>query len=228
MRAIGIPKKELAVMYSEEFLSLKDIAEHFDCSKSTVQRKMIEFGIPRRDIGELRSHCPFVPCSKCGKPKSSSRYDVCKDCWAKQNGRERWTGGRLVPLGYVRKKRKFERCLNCRESVKASNKSGYCAECRKLPEIRNNIACKFCMICEKLLSYSNKSGLCRKHSNEARSVKTIFKRKEALKIFDNALSEIGIEGEKKQKAMKVFGNMLNRRFFMGCTGSGVRYLYKIR
>jgi len=215
-------------MYSEEFLSLKDIAEHFDCSKSTVQRKMIEFGIPRRDIGELRSHCPFVPCSKCGKPKSSSRYDVCKDCWAKQNGRERWTGGRLVPLGYVRKKRKFERCLNCRESVKASNKSGYCAECRKLPEIRNNIACKFCMICEKLLSYSNKSGLCRKHSNEARSVKTIFKRKEALKIFDNALSEIGIEGEKKQKAMKVFGNMLNRRFFMGCTGSGVRYLYKIR
>jgi len=130
MQAKYIPKEELRTMYSEEYLSLKDIAEFFDCSKTTIQKRMIEYGIPRRDIGELRSHGLPTPCSKCGKLKSSLKYDVCKDCWAKKHGRERWTGGRLVPVGYVRKKRKFEKCLNCGGSVKASNRSGYCKNVR--------------------------------------------------------------------------------------------------
>lgn len=228
MRAIDIPKKELRTMYSEEFLSLKDIAEYFDCSKSTIQKKMIKFNIPRRDIHELIRNRSQVPCSECGKLKPSGKYSICKDCWAKENGREQWSSGRLVPPGYVRKKRKFEVCLNCKGWIAAWNESGYCKKCRELPKIRREIDNKFCMICEKSITSSSKSGLCLKHSMEARSVKTIFKRKEALVIFDNALSEIGCEGEKKQEAIRVFGNLLNRRFFLGCTGTGVRFLYKIR
>lgn len=229
MRAIDTPKEELTVMYTEKLLSLKDIAKHFGCSKSTIQRKMIKFNIQRRDIGELRRSYSQVPCSRCGKLKpSGSKYTVCKDCWAKEHKRERWSSGRLVPLGYVRKKRKFERCINCKGPIAAWNRTGHCKKCQTLSAIRNDIACKFCIICEKAISQSNKSGLCLKHSMEARSVKTVFKRKEALKIFDNALSDLGVEGEKKQEAMRVFGNLLNRRFFLGCTGTGVRYLYKIR
>lgn len=215
-------------MYEQEFLSLKDIAEYFDCSKSTIQRKMIEFGISRRDIRELRSHCSPTPCSKCGKPKSSSKYDVCKDCWAKEHGRERWSSGRLVPLGHVRKKGRFEKCGNCGGPVATFNKSGYCTKCRRLPGMMKEIACKFCMICEKSISSSSKSGLCLKCSMKMRSVKTVFKRKEALKIFDNALSDLGVEGEKKQEAMRVFGDLLNRRFFFGYTGNEAPCLYKIR
>jgi len=215
-------------MYSEEFLSLKDIAEHFDCSKSTIQKRMIKYSIARRDIHELIRNRSQVPCSKCGKLKPSGKYSMCKACWAEKHGREHWSSGRLVPPGYARKERKFEACLNCKGSVAAWNRSGYCKKCRDLPEIRREIDNKFCTMCEKSITSSSKSGLCHKCSMKMRSVKTIFKRKEALAIFDNALSDLGVEEEKKQEATRVFGNMLNRRFFLGYTGNGVRYLYKIR
>lgn len=207
-------------MYAEEYLSLKDIAEFFDCSKSTIQRKMILYGFPHRDLGELRKHPNRkIPCSMCGKLKPSSKYPMCKACWAEKHGREQWSSGRLVPLSYVRKKRKFVECKNCRGWIAAWNRKGYCKKCQTLPAIRKDIACRFCTICERAIFSSNGSGLCLDCSNTMRSKKTIFKREEALKIIDKALSDLNIEGERRTEILIVFMNLLRRRFFLGYTGN---------
>lgn len=215
-----MPKEELALMYTEKLLSLEDIAEYFNCSKSTVERKMILFNFPRRDIHELRKHPNRkVPCSMCGKPKPSGKYPMCKACWAEKHGREHWPGGSLIPLGYVRKKRKFIVCKNCEGNIVAWNRSGYCTKCRKIPEIRKAIVYRFCTICEKSISYSNKSGLCLDHSNRQRSKKTIFKRDETLKIIDSILVDLNTEETTRTEVLIVFMNLLRRRFFFGYTGN---------
>lgn len=218
MRAIDIPREKLSTMYLEEYLSLKDIAEFLGCSAGAVRRNMINFNIPRRDKCELRSY-PQALCSRCGKLKPSSKHDICKDCWAKKHGRERWPGGRLMPLRYVRTKRKFKVCLNCGGSVAAWNRSGYCVKCYKLTEVKKEMACRFCIICEKAISNSNLSGYCRDCSNGQRLKKTIFKRGEALKIIDRALSDLNTEEETRTEVLMVFMNLLRRRFFFGYTGN---------
>lgn len=210
------------MMYLEEYLSLRDIAELLSCGTSTVHRHLIKHNLPRRPMDEL-NHCPrrMIPCPKrCGRLKSlGSKYKICKDCWAKEHGRTRTASGKLRPIGYVLKKRKFEACKNCGGGVATWNRTGYCIKCWELPEVRNDIGCKFCIKCEKSVSWSNKSGLCPDCSKKMRSVKTIFKREEAVKIFDEALSGLNIEGERKDEVITAFKNLLARRFFLGYTGN---------
>jgi len=207
-------------MYQEEYLSLTDIAEFFGCGTSTVQRHLIKHNIPRRPMNEL-NHGPRrkVPCPRCEKPKSGSKYTVCKDCWAKEHGRTRRASGRIRPLDREPKKRKFEWCLGCRGWIATWNRSGYCAKCWKLTRERREAAPRFCILCEKSISYANQSGLCPDCSNGKRSKKTIFKRKESLKIIDHILSNLNTEEETKNEVMIFFMNLLRRRFFLGYTGN---------
>jgi len=150
-------------MYHREFLSIREIAELLDSDKSVIHREMVKFGIPRRETHELKPDFKAkVPCEKCGEQKlRHSRYKICKNCWDKENKRERYPCGTLVPLRLMpRPKRKFKVCLNCREEIASWNKSGYCGSCYKLPGMKKYIAKIFCKKCGIFITGHGKAGLC--------------------------------------------------------------------
>ena len=164
---IELNKTNLEEMYHKEFLSIREIAELLEVDKSVIHRRMIRLEIPRRETHELKPDYKVkVPCEKCGKLKLRyGKYKLCKNCWDKENGRERYLCDALVPLKFTpRPKRKFKVCLNCRGKIASWNKSGYCSICWKLPGMKKYIANVFCKNCGKAITGHSDTGKCHKCS----------------------------------------------------------------
>lgn len=167
MLSTELNKANLEEMYHKEFLSIRDIADFLESDKSVIHRRMIRFEIPRRKAHELRpDYNSKVLCEKCGKPKlRHGRFKICKSCWDKKNGRERYLCGALVPLKFTpRPKRKFKACLNCKGKIASWNKTGYCSGCWKLSGMKKYIANIFCKSCGKAITGHSDTNKCHKCS----------------------------------------------------------------
>ena len=163
MMSTELNKTNLEEMYHKEFLSIREIADLLDSDKSVIYRRMIRFEIPRRETHELRPDYKVkVPCEKCGEQKLKyGRFKLCKSCWDKENRRERYPCGTLVPLKSMpTPKRKFKVCLNCRGKITRGNKSGYCSKCWKLPGMKKYIANIFCKSCGRAITGHGETGKC--------------------------------------------------------------------
>lgn len=165
-------KDNLEEMYHREFLSIREIAELLESDKSVIHKRMIKLGIPRRKTHELKpDYKDKIPCEICGEQKLRfGKYKICKNCWDKENGRERYPGGTLIPLRLMpRPKRKFKACLHCRGEIASWNKSGYCGSCYKLPGMKKYIAKIFCKKCGKFITGHGATGKCSKCSQDRQS-----------------------------------------------------------
>jgi len=166
---IELNKAELTEMYHNEYLSIREIAYFLEVSRAMIHEKMIKFGIPRRKANELKpSYNEKRPCEKCGEPISIfGRYKICRNCWDKENGRERYPNGCLVPLKNTpRPKRKFKICLNCQGKIASWNRSGYCSKCWNLPGMKKYVSNVFCKKCGKTITGHGKTGKCLKCSRD--------------------------------------------------------------
>lgn len=162
-----LDKANLEEMYHKEFLSIREIADLLGSNKDTIHKKMISFKIPRREVHELKpDYEAKISCEKCGEQKlRHSKYKICKDCWDKENKRERYPCGMLVPLKFTpRPKRRFKACLNCKGVIASWNKSGYRGSCYNLPGMKKYIAKIFCKKCGKFITGHGTTGRCYKHS----------------------------------------------------------------
>ena len=162
-------KTNLEEMYCKEFLSIREIAEFIEVSKSVIHRRMIKFEILRREANELKPDYKVrVLCEKCGEQKLKfGRFKICRSCWDKENRRERYPCGMLVPLKLAPiPKRKFKVCLNCKGKIASWNKSGYCSKCWNLSGMKKYIANEFCKKCEKAITGHGTTNKCYKCSKE--------------------------------------------------------------
>jgi hypothetical protein len=55
---VEIPRSELAVLYLDQKLSLRQIAGHFGCDHSTIKNKLEEYGLPQRNYAEANRIYP--------------------------------------------------------------------------------------------------------------------------------------------------------------------------
>jgi len=169
-----IERGELEKLYHEEFFSIREVADIYKCSKCTIHKRMIEYGIERRPFINHNTRGRLKFCKACNsKMPFHSRYKICKKCWAKKNGRERYPNGYLVSkktTPFSKRKQKF--CERCRERIAYWNKTGYCTSCWNLPGMKKYIANIFCKRCGKAITGHGKTGLCgscviRQRSNNA-------------------------------------------------------------
>lgn len=55
-RRIDIDESTLIELYVEQEMGLEEVAEELEVSPSTVRKRMVEYGIERRDVGEMQTN----------------------------------------------------------------------------------------------------------------------------------------------------------------------------
>jgi len=158
-----VEREELEKLYHEEFFSIREIADICKCSKATIQRRMVAFNIKRRLFINHNVQGRIKYCKTCNsKMPFHSRFEICKNCWARKNGRERYPNGFLVSKKVTPfSKRKQKICERCRKKIAYWNKTGYCTFCWNLPGMKKFIANIFCKKCGKAITGHGKTDFCR-------------------------------------------------------------------
>jgi len=165
-----IERETIEKLYHKENFSIREIADVYKCDKSTIHRRMIEYGIVRRQAinGAIRGKIKH--CKSCNSEMPfHSKYKICKKCWAKKNGRERYPNGYLVSKK-VRpfSKREQRACKRCRNKIAYWNKTGYCTSCWNLPGMKKHIENIFCKSCGKAITGHGKTSYCLKCAKNKR------------------------------------------------------------
>jgi predicted DNA-binding protein YlxM (UPF0122 family) len=77
---IDIDKEQLNDLYTNKKLSMLEIRKNFNCSDSTITRKLLEFNIPMVDR-RVKNGKPR--CISCGKELSNYGRTRCRECFGK-------------------------------------------------------------------------------------------------------------------------------------------------